>query len=73
MCRLNVQNNLDVRTGVCYPPLALPVALVALYKDAIVSVHLQDLPQSLLGRGHSFLGPLAWKNKTQTPHEWLTC
>lgn len=29
-------------------------------EDAAVSVELQDLPQSLLGRGHSFLRPLAF-------------
>lgn len=31
-----------------------------LHKDVTVSVEFQDLPQSLLGCGHSFFGPLAF-------------
>lgn len=33
----------------------------ALDKDAAVSVEFQDLPQPLLGCGHTFFGPLAWE------------
>lgn len=35
-------------------------------EDAAVSVEFQDLPQSLLGCGHSFFGPLAWKEERKT-------
>lgn len=39
-------------------------------KDATVSVEFQDLPKSLLGCGHSFLRPFAWKRiKKEEKHE----
>lgn len=36
-----------------------------LHEDAAVSVELQDLPQSLLGCGHAFFGPLAWRRRSR--------
>lgn len=39
----------------------LPGTEATLHKDPTVSVQLQDLPQPLLGSGHPFLGPLAFR------------
>lgn len=43
----------------------------ALHEDAVVPVEFEDLSQSLLGGGHAFFGPLAWRQRSHVQNRDL--